>query len=137
MAAVGRKPKPEDQRRNRNQPAHDWIDVQDVPYAGEVPSLGRLPARTKRWWEVVSRMPHCALWDEADWQFAIETAHVHAEWVKTRRASFTVEMRQREKLLGMTWDARRDLRIRYVAADAEDPEEKPISLEERRRELEG
>ena len=31
---------PEDQRRNRSRPAHDWIEVLDAPYEGEVPSLG-------------------------------------------------------------------------------------------------
>jgi hypothetical protein len=111
--------------------------VLDVLYDGEVPNPGRLPARTKTWWETVSTMPHCILWDASDWQFAVDTAHVHAEWVRTKKSSLAVELRQREKLLGLTWDARRDLRIRYVSgvSEAEDPT--PVSLQERRRELQG
>jgi hypothetical protein len=135
MPAVGRKPKPEDQRRNRSQPAHEWLDVLDAPYDGPVPSIGRVAARTKQWWAVVSSMPHCVLWDPSDWQFAVDTALVHAEWAKTKKSSLAVELRQREKLLGLTWDARRDLRIRYVTGIIEDEAPKPVSIEDRRREL--
>lgn len=134
---AGRKPKPEDQRRNRSQPTHDWIDVLDVPYEGPTPSIGRAPQRTKDWWLVVSRLPHAVLWAPSDWQFAVDTALVHALWVRTGKSSLAVELRQREKKLGMTWEDRRDLRIRYVAGVAEDEGPKPVSLEERRRELEG
>ena len=141
MVASGRKPKPEDQRRNRNQPMIDWVQVVDVPYEGPVPSPGRLPAQTRRWWAVVSRMPHCVLWDEADWQFAIATALTHAAFVRSNGApSYASELRRREVLLGLTWDARRDLRIRYVSPPevTEDAvlDESPVSLAERRRELE-
>lgn len=136
MAVVGRKPKPEDQRRNQNKPTHEWIDVQDVPFTGPVPNPGRLPVRTKQWWAVVSSLPHCVLWDAGDWQYAIDTAHVHAEWVRDKRASFAAELRIREKQLGLTDDQLRDLRIRYIAPGAhEEAAEKPISLEDRRREL--
>lgn len=136
MPAVGRKPKPEDQRRNRHQPVNEWLDVLDVPYDGPVPKVGSVPARTKRWWAVVSSMPHCVLWDASDWQFAVDTAHVHAAWVKDSALAAASELRQREKLLGMTWDARRDLRIRYVQGVTEETEPPPISIDERRRRLE-
>lgn len=82
-------------------------------------------------------MPHVVLWDSSDWQFARETAHVHAAWVKEGKAAVAVELRQREKLLGLTWDARRDLRIRYVQAVADDEGSQPVSLQERRRDLQG
>ena len=139
MATPGPKPKPDDQRRNQNRPTHDWIQVKDVPYAGDVPPLGgRVPVRTMRWWQVVSHMPHAILWDDADWEFAIATAWVHAAFVKSKGSpSYASELRQREKLLGLTWDARRDLRIKYVEATAEEPADKPVSLSDRRRELEG
>jgi hypothetical protein len=135
MPAVGRKPKPEDQRRNRAQPAYEWVEVMDAPFAGAVPELGDLPPRTMQWWAAVAKMPHCVLWDDADWQFAIDTAYVHSQWVSEMTASFASELRQREKLLGLTWDARRDLRIRYISAGLESTAERPISLEERRRML--
>ncbi|HEX5119830.1 MAG TPA: hypothetical protein VFW65_31985 [Pseudonocardiaceae bacterium] len=76
------------------------------------------PAETRKWWRTVSRMPHCVLWTDADWRFAMDTAVVaaafHAGDVRVAN-----ELRQREKLLGTTGDARRDLRIRYVDAMVE------------------
>lgn len=135
MPAIGRKPKPEDQRRNRHQPTHEWIDVLNAPYEGGVPAVGRLPARSQRWWSTISRMPHVVLWDESDWQFAIDTAHIHAEWVRTKRGGLASELRLREKLLGTTWDARRDLRIRYVQGVTEAEDAKPTALEEYRKAL--
>lgn len=120
MAVAGRKPK-EGAKRNRVPPRHDWTEVQDRPYEGPRPNLGRRhegrwPAATRRWWEVISRMPHCVLWTEADWQFALDTAEVHARWVEGN--SPASELRIRESRMGTTLDARRDLRIRYVAGPA-------------------
>lgn len=58
-------------------------------------------------------MPHCVLWEKSDWQFAKDTAIIAAAF----HAGDLVraqELRQREKIMGTTADARRDLRIRYV-----------------------
>jgi len=111
----------------RHPQAFDWTLVPDAPFVGG-PALGyrrpAWPAATRRWWSVVSTMPHCSLWSRADWQFALDTAEVHARFVAGGGAT---ELRIREKLLGVTLDARRDLRIRYVqaaegvAGDAEAP----------------
>jgi hypothetical protein len=120
--------------------ADDWFAVVDKPYIGHVPDPGVLPERTREWWAVVSRMPHCMLWSEADWQFAVDTAHVHAGWVVSGAVAQAAELRLRERVLGTTLDARRDLRIRYVSAEetqAQAEAAKPISLAERLRELEG
>jgi hypothetical protein len=78
------------------------------------------PAATKRWWRSVSRLPHAALWSEADWQFALDTACLVASFHlgDHRMAS---EIRQRERIMGTTRDARRDLRIRYVEPGDPDP----------------
>lgn len=135
MPATGRKPKPEDQRRNKSRPVHDWIEVLDTPYEGPVPAVGRLPTRTKTWWTAITSMPHCVIWDASDWQFAVDTAHVHASWVREGKSGDAVELRQREKILGTTWDARRDLRIRYVSGVAEESGSAPVSIDERRRAL--
>ena len=133
MAVAGRKLKPEEERRNRHAPTHDWTEVEDVPYSGPCPSLPprfgidpeegirvRLewPSRTKAWWAVVRRMPHCVLWRDADWQDALDCAEVHARFVEG--ASGT-ELRIRTKRLGLTLDDRRDLRIRYVDPQPEQP----------------
>lgn len=71
------------------------------------------PAETKKWWRAVSRMPHCVLWTDADWQFALDTALVAAAF-HAGDVRVAGELRQREKILGTTADSRRDLRIRYV-----------------------
>lgn len=85
----------------------------------------RWPSKTLAWWESVAHMPHCVLWSEADWQFALDTALVaaafHAGDVRVAN-----ELRQREKVLGTTADARRDMRIRYVNPVAESVSLSPV-----------
>ena len=135
MPSVGRKPKSELERRNRHQPVNDWLEVLNLPYDGPVPDPGRLPARTRRWWAVVSVMPHCVLWEPSDWLFALETAQVHAAWVRTGQATLGSEMRRREGMLGLTWEQRRDLRIRYVDGVEEEEAPTPVSIADRRREM--
>lgn len=82
------------------------------------------PAATKRWWRALSRLPHCALWTDADWQFAADTALLVASY-HAGDLRLANEIRTRERIMGTTADARRDLRIRYVPpAPAEDPEQK-------------
>jgi hypothetical protein len=76
----------------------------------------RYPARTLAWWAVISRMPHCVLWTAADWQYALDVVEAHARFVEGTNGT---ELRIREKQLGTTLDARRDLRIRYVEPRAE------------------
>jgi hypothetical protein len=76
------------------------------------------PVETRRWWDAVSHMPHCVIWSDSDWQFALDTAVVasafHAGDVK-----MAGELRQREKIMGTPADSRRDLRIRYVDPEPE------------------
>jgi len=107
----------------------DWTEVEDTPFAGTVPV--KLPASrtrilpfggsevvpthtfTRRWWRTISRMPHCRLWTPSDWEFALATALVADQFFYGHSPSAT-ELARREKVLGTTVDARRDLRIRYV-----------------------
>lgn len=131
MALPGAKPKPQGTTRHRN-PVAEWTEVEDVPFtdgpdlpgresqfsvadAGREYGLGiSWPESTTRWWSVVSRMPHAKLWSKADWEFAIATAEVHARTMEAWRGYTGTELRNREKVLGVFMDARRDLRIRYV-----------------------
>lgn len=121
MPAAGRKPKPPGQAVNRHKPTHDWTEVPDVPFEGGEklprvrPNGSPWPAATKRWWQSVSSMPHCALWKSSDWQFALDTALIAADF-HTGELRLGTELRNREKVLGTTVDFRRDLRIRYVEA---------------------
>lgn len=79
-------------------------------------------------------MPHCCLWDEADWQFAFDTALLAAAFHRgeLRRAT---ELRQRERIMGTTVDARRDLRIRYVDPKAIELPESVRAIDDYRRML--
>ncbi len=119
MPISGRKPKPDGQKRNRHQPAFDWTVVPDVPFRGgprlpaRQPGGAAWPPRTRAWWAALSRMPHCVLWTPADWSYALDTAFVHAAF-SVGDMKTAGELRNREKVLGTTIDARRDLRIRYV-----------------------
>lgn len=116
MAVTGRKPKPDGQAVNRMKPTHDWVEVADVPFDGESPDLPEdteWSSFTARWWEVVRHLPHAKLWHPGDWLAALECAFV----VEQHWEDPTAELRLREKNLGMTTDALRDLRIRYVPVD--------------------
>lgn len=149
MAMAGRKPA-DRPTVTRHKPTVDWTEVPNEPYAGERPELpstytvmtprGELQEfpierRTIDWWAAVSTMPHCVLWTPSDWQFCIDTAIVHAN-ASTGKAAAMAELRQREKIMGTTVDARRDLRIRYIDAEQEAPAITAVaSIDERRRKL--
>lgn len=129
MAVAGRKPAASGQTRHRVKPSTDWTEVLNVPYVGDVPELPlqrtvltregqekvTLQALTVQWWETVSKMPHCVLWTDSDWMFALSTATV-ADAAFCGVASAATELRNREKVMGTTVEFRRDLRIRYVDA---------------------
>lgn len=135
MALPGTKPNPDRsqvRRRNAPEPGAEWTEVPNVEHdgpplgerpdssalAGERP-LGvlaqRWPQETLDWWEDVRTMPHAARWSRAEWRTAKTAAEAHARFVEGWKGCASgSELRQREKQLGMTADARRDLRIRYV-----------------------
>lgn len=142
MAVTGRKPK-DGPKRNRVAAVHDWITVVDQPYDGERPKLPRarrvewtdrelgrqsemqpLQSLTAKWWDRIASMPHCVLWSDADWQYAVTTALV-ADAVFAGDVRLAGELRQRERVLGTTLDARRDLRIRYVPLEDEPAGDEP------------
>lgn len=117
---------------HRVKPTHDWQEFPNVAYTGPRPELPTsrtvlkdgepveypLEKRTRQWWDAVSKMPHCVVWQDSDWAFAVETAMVHAV-AAHGNISAMAELRMREKVLGTTLDARRDLRIRYVEPEQE------------------
>jgi hypothetical protein len=129
VPVAGAKPKPEGQAVHRNPKVHDWTEVVATPFMGHPPV--RLPTKsvrvlpfggteelkihpmTRAWWRTISHMPHCILWTEADWRFALATALVADRFHYGHTPSAT-ELARRERVLGVTVDARRDLRIRYV-----------------------
>lgn len=136
MGLPGTKPKEDrSQVRRRNEAVIDWTDVDNVPFLGapklrdratdgmSVMDVGAAnssdwPQATKDWWRDISRMPHCVLWGEAEWRFAMDSAEIHARTMEAWRGYSGAEIRAREKLMGMLADYRRDLRIRYVEPKA-------------------
>ncbi len=132
MPVPGRTPKPAGQALNRNKPTTEWTEVLNVPYAGARPDLPvtrtvigqfgpvevELKSITRDWWDTISSMPHCTLWTGSDWVFALSTAIV-ADAAFTGGVGAATELRNREKILGTTFDYRRSLRIRYVDHPAE------------------
>jgi hypothetical protein len=81
-------------------------------------------------------MAHCVLWEEADWQFAIDTIQVHAAFIRGDYSSAATELRNREKVLGTTLDFRRDLRIRYVPKADEGTPASVTAMDDYRKMLE-
>ena len=59
-------------------------------------------------------MPRARLWAESDWSFAIDTLEVAAMFYESLGTGLAAELRRRERILGVTADARRDLKIKYV-----------------------
>ncbi|WP_018686522.1 hypothetical protein [Actinokineospora enzanensis] len=133
--------------RNRNAKTYDWTTVENTAYDGpspELPAKGgrqRWHRETRAWWDAVRRMPHCRLWSDTDWRFAIETAVlVEAFW--RDHPSVAAELRLRSAKLGLTHEDRLKLRIRYV--DPDDGEQVSTQapaavarLDERRKRLAG
>lgn len=114
MPVVGRVPKPEGQKVHRVQPAYDWLEVPDKPYKGPRPEISPdLSDMTHAWWAAVSSMPHCVLWTDTDWAFAVATA-VIADAALAGGVGAATELRNREKIMGTTLDFRRAIRVRYV-----------------------
>lgn len=121
-------PAPKPNARRTNAPVVEWTEVLDVPFSG-APRLPRCrpagkswPTRTKAWWKALSTMPHCIRWTDSDWSFAIDTAILAADFHDGVITAAT-ELRQREKIMGTTADARRALRVRYLTLDASAPDD--------------
>jgi hypothetical protein len=119
VTIAGRKPKPPGQAVNRHATL-EFHEVPNVPFTKPPKLPGRAngkpwSAQCLRKWRAWSRMPHCVLWDDADWEFAFDSMEVAATVLANafdpRRAA---ELRNREKVMGTTLDFRRDIRVRYV-----------------------
>jgi len=135
MAISGPPPKPTDQRRRRNPPAHGWVEVADVPFAGRSlpkrPGGARWPAGIAAKWRSSSRMPHCAAWSESDWGYALDSLLVAARFYESETVGAAAELRIREAQMGCTWASRQSLRLRYIVPQ-EDSDAPVTSLDDYR-----
>jgi hypothetical protein len=124
MPLAGRPPS--SNPRNRNSKTYEWAPVENTPYTGPSPDLPDKPGRQRwhrealAWWDAVRRMPHCRLWTEGDWRFAIETAVLVEEFWRGE-LKVAAELRLRSAKLGLTHEDRLKLRIRYSAPDTDTP----------------
>jgi len=120
MPIAGRKPKPAGQAVNRVPLLHEFVEVEDRPNVhphklpAKRPNGESWPEETRAWWQAVAAMPHTVLWSASDWVYALETAEVSARFYGDGDTRAATELRNRDKVLGLTWDSRRGLRIRYV-----------------------
>lgn len=73
--------------------------------------------QTIAWWKVVKGLAHSTLWTVGDWAFAVSTAYIADSAFSQGGASAFIELRQREAALGMTSEARRKLRIKWVTRE--------------------
>lgn len=145
MAITGRQPSANP--RNRNQRSYDWTDVPNEQFDGpspDLPSRGRQRwhVETRGWWEAVRRMPHCRLWTDTDWRFALETALL-VEDLWRGELNRAAELRLRSAKLGLTHEDRLKSRIRYVTPTDQNGEQSAVDpaavtrLDDRRKRLSG
>lgn len=124
MALPGRKPKPRDQVRHKNPPRFEYRTFLDVPNPNPRPlpsvtelrdatGIERWPSFTRKWWKAISTLPHTIAWTDADWDYAAQTAFVHARFATGDMAKVMAELRLRGHHLGATLAARLELRITY------------------------
>jgi len=123
---VGRRAEPDRSSVRNRVPLKAYHDIPNVPFAKgrrrNLPTDRFWPEATVAWWKALRIMPHCALWTETDWQFALTTAMLHAQvWGEEKvPAGIPGELRQRERAMGCTDEARRGLRIRYIDPEPTD-----------------
>lgn len=122
MPAMGRPSKPAGQRVNRAKLIHEWTEVPNVPFAGG-PALPRKradgsawPARTREKWETWRALPHAKLWGPAEWDYALDSIELAAQF-HTGDSKAATELRNREKVIGTTLDYQRAIRIRLIDPD--------------------
>lgn len=134
MAAPG--PAPKSAKIGRT-PNLDWTEVANKAFRSskrrDLPKtmLGlTVPPSVRRWWAALRAMPHCVLWTETDWQYALSTAELKVLFYDAPTSSLAAELRQREDQMGTTVEARRKLRIRYV--DFVPPSQSASSGEDRK-----
>lgn len=65
MGGMGPAPKPDDQRRRRNAPTFDWVDLPADGRHGEPPELPtwrKWSAETRQWWAAIWSLPEATRW---------------------------------------------------------------------------
>lgn len=80
----------------------------------------RWPAPTVEWWELLAVHPLAPTFIDADWQFLLDTARIHAAFWEGD-LKLAAELRLREAKYGFTPEDRLRLRLQFAQTDeAED-----------------
>lgn len=144
MSIVGRTPKPEDERINRNAPAFPLTTVKpDGKLRGTpLPPLPMIRGvkqtwckRTQAWWDKYRRSPQAKLMVDTDWEVLYSAALVHnIIWSdRNKEISYPAlnlllsELRRREDAVGGSFEARAKLRITVLSEQTEDENEASIT----------
>lgn len=77
------------------------------------------PERTREWWQMWADSPLSNDFTEADWDFLLDTALLHARYWKGS-LSLAAELRLRVAKFGQTPEDRARLRIQFAEADEAD-----------------
>lgn len=132
MIAVGiTGPVPKENKRRRNIGPLDsaWVEVVNTPYDGPVPIKAQRTdhPNARKWLKVVSAVPHARLWRDDDWSYVAETLRIKDAFEKGN-LRLEQALRTRYSKLGLTYEDRLKLRIRYVEPEldaAPEPEKAP------------
>lgn len=121
MALPGPPPQPSKRRRNIGPLDSAWVEVEDVPFRGPVPIKPPrgLHRNARRWLAVVSAVPHAVLWRDDDWAYIGETLIIKDAF-ENGDLKLAQELRSRYAKLGLTYEDRLKLRIRYVEPGREE-----------------
>lgn len=137
MAGMGRYPKDDLSRRNRNERSFDWTTLPPEGRAGPAPKLPPLrvwAAATVVWWEDLWSTPQAVMWDQSG-RTLHTLAILHHQLIvdgdeapaASKASSIAGEMRQHEDRHGLTPKAMLQLRWR-IGRTAQDGSGKVLHL---------
>jgi hypothetical protein len=75
----------------------------------ELPEGIEWPVQTKAWWNALPSIPGSDSWLDADWQYLLDTALIHADIWGSGNFDRLPELSSRLKSFGVTPDARRQI----------------------------
>lgn len=117
-----RYPKPDDERRNANQPAFGWVDL--PPKSGvrspKLPPIREWTDETKRWWSDLWSKPQATQWDRAG-STAVAMAVLYDDLQTSepgKAAGILAELRQHEDRHGLNPKSMLQLRWRIGEVEA-------------------
>lgn len=116
-------PKPADQRRRANKPPKAReVEYDGEPIGPDLPFGFDWPDQTRIWWDNWRRSIVARTWVATDWDFAMDTAMVHAEFW-SGNTSIGPELRLRVAKMGATQEDR--ARMNIAAVEPEQKTAKP------------